>query len=50
MTCSFDHFTLRYHMSVPIVIHLMGNMLVEILNLRERDLWNYCLQIEGLTC
>jgi len=36
MTCNFDHFLLRFHMSVAIVGHLMGNMPMEVLNLGEK--------------
>jgi len=36
MACSFDHFLLRFQMSVEIVSHKMRNMLVEILNLQEK--------------
>jgi len=36
MTCSFDHFLLRFETSVAIVGHRMGNILMEILNLGEK--------------
>jgi len=36
MACSFDHFLLRFQTSVAMVGHRMGNILVEILNLREK--------------
>jgi len=36
MTWSFDHFLLRFYMSVAIVGHEMGNMPVKVLNLGEK--------------
>jgi len=46
---SFDHFLLRFRMSVAIVGHQMGNMLVEVLNLGEKR-YVESLQMESLTC
>jgi len=36
MACSFDHFLLRFQMSVAVVGHQIGNMPMQVLNLGEK--------------